>query len=169
MLKIIVVFVCLYSTSLWSQQQYTEHTYKLDKDKKPLTVPIEQLSWLVGSWKGKAFGAEFEEVWNPPSAGSMMGMFKLYDKKKGIKFYELMIIEPDEGSLVLKVKHFSADFVSWESKEKYIKFPLVKLEPNAIHFSGLSFYRKSENNISAYLVLSQADGSFKEMPLYYYR
>jgi len=34
---------------------------------------------------------------------------------------------------------------------------LVKLEPDALHFSGLSFYRQDDDHIDAYIVLRNGD------------
>ena len=95
-----------------------------------------------------------EEAWNPPSAGSMVGFFKLMHEGE-VNFYELLIIAEEEDSLVMKVKHFSADFVAWEDKEDFIRFPLVHLEKDAIHFSGLSFYRQKDGSMIGYLAMKR--------------
>jgi hypothetical protein len=125
------------------------------------------VSWLVGSWAGEAFGKPFEEVWNPPSAGSMVGMYKLLDGDQ-VSFYELMLLVEEEGSLSLKVKHFNPDFSAWEEKEEYVDFRFIKREVNAVHFSGLSFYRISDDEIHAYLVLER-EGKIREEKLVYRR
>ena len=36
---------------------------------------IGDLKWIAGDWHGSAMGGDFEETWNPPFAGTMMGMF----------------------------------------------------------------------------------------------
>ena len=46
-------------------------------------------------------------------------------------FYELMLLAEEEGSLVLKVKHFSADFTAWEDKEDYLS-PFALSAPNPV-------------------------------------
>ena len=150
-----------------AQSNRTEHTLRLDDAENRPPAKLEDVSWLVGSWSGPAFGAMAEEVWNPPSAGSMVGMFKLYDEDR-VTFYELLVIVESEGSLEMKVKHFSEDFTAWESKEDYVTFRLVAIEENAIHFSGLSFYRISDNEIHTYIALTQ-DGNTQEHKLIYLR
>ena len=56
-----------------AQSQLTEHTFKLeDPDVRP-PATLEDAAWLTGSWGGEAFGGSFEQVWNPASAGSMVG------------------------------------------------------------------------------------------------
>ena len=98
-----------------AQSQRTEHTFKLDDPGNRPAATLDDVSWLVGNWSGEAFGSSFEEGWNPPSAGSMIGFFKLMDGD-AVVFYELLLLVEEEGSLNLKVKHFNADFTAWEDK-----------------------------------------------------
>ena len=98
----------------------------------------------------------------------MVGFFKLFNDK-GVVFYELLLLKEEEGSLSLKVKHFSENFHAWEDKEDYIDFKLVKIEPDAIHFSGLSFYRDGPDKINGYIVMKGKDGAVREEPLTYQR
>jgi hypothetical protein len=149
--------------------KHTEHTFKLVEGKPQTKATLQDVRWLVGSWTGTAFGSQFEEVWNPESANSMVGMFKLFDENKGVSFYELMLMIEEEESLALLVKHFSADFTAWEEKKDHVKFKLVKIEPNAVHFSGLSFYQRGPDKIDGYIVMKYKDGSVKEQLLTYRR
>ena len=80
-----------------------------------------------------------------------------------------MLIVEQENSLSLLVKHFTQDFVSWETKEDHINFKLVAIEDDAIHFSGLSFYRISDDEMHAYLALRMKDESLKEEQLIFKR
>ena len=91
----------------------------------------------------------------------MVGMFKLVEGGE-VAFYELMLLTEDQGSLSLKVKHFSSDFTAWEDKEDYVNFRLVKVEDDAIHFSGISFYRIAAGEIHAYLVLHNEEKTWEE-------
>ncbi|MFT6732034.1 MAG: hypothetical protein ACJAS9_000209 [Polaribacter sp.] len=99
----------------------------------------------------------------------MVGMFKLFDNNKRVSFYELMLLIEENESLSLLVKHFSADFKAWEEKKDFINFKLVKIEPSAVHFSGLSFYKNGIDKIDGYIVMKYKDGSVKEQPLTYQR
>jgi hypothetical protein len=152
-----------------AQSQNTEHTFKLDNPEQRPPAKLEQVAWLAGSWTGTAFGQRFEEVWNPPSAGSMVGMFKLFDEEKGVSFYEIMLLVEQQGSLSLLVKHFSQDFVSWEDKTDHINFKLVAIEPEAVHFSGLSFYRKGPDAMDVYLAMRMKDQTLQEEHLVFRR
>jgi hypothetical protein len=134
----------------------TEHTYQLEDNETRPAATLSDASWLVGSWTGTAFGQNFEETWNPASADSMVGMFKLMGDD-GVAFYEILLMNVDDGSLSLKVKHFNADFTAWEEKGDFVNFQLVKLEDDALHFSGISFYKRGEDLIDGYIVMKQGE------------
>ena len=143
----------------------TEHTFRLEDGEQRPSATLEDVAWLAGSWTGSAFGEQFEEVWNPPSAGSMVGLFKLYDGDE-VSFYEILLIIEEQGSLALRVKHFTADFVAWEEKPDYVSFPLVRVDTDAVHFSGLSFYRTGPDSIDGYIVMKSAAGIQEEKLVY---
>lgn len=163
----VLLTVCGFPQVANAQSAKTEHTLKLDDSESRTPATLEDVAWMVGSWSGTAFGNTFEEVWNPPSAGSMIGMWKLVDGDR-VVFYELMLLVEEEGSLSLKVKHFNSDLTAWEEKEDYVRFRLVKIHDDAIHFSGLSFYRISENEIHAYIAMHH-DGEVREESILYRR
>jgi len=137
-------------------EPHTEHTFKLSEGESHAAATLEDAHWMAGSWTGTAFGSNFEEVWNAPSADSMVGLFKLFDDD-GVGFYEILLMTVEDGTLSLKVKHFNADFTAWEEKGDFIDFRLVKKEDNALHFAGISFYRRDENHMDAYIVMRNGD------------
>lgn len=164
--KLILLFgVILFAATAAAQSVKTEHTFKLDDPDMRVPATLEDVSWMVGAWNGDAFGGTFEEVWNPPSFGTMVGMFKVLGEE-GVSFYELMLLAEEEGSLVLKVKHFHPDFTAWEDKEDYVSFRLVSLTPGAAHFSGLSFYQVSDDEIHTYIALHNDDKVWEEKLVY---
>jgi hypothetical protein len=97
----------------------------------------------------------------------MVGMFKLYGDD-GVAFYELLLLVVEDGTLSLKVKHFNPDFTAWEEKGDYHTFRLVKKEADALHFKGLSFYRRGDYAIDGYIVMQKND-SLTEHHLRYER
>lgn len=99
----------------------------------------------------------------------MVGMWKLYDDEKGVNFYELMLLKEEGDGLVLLVKHFGADFKAWEEKEDFVKFRLIKIEENAVHFSGLSFYKNGDDKIDGYIVMTHKEGKKTEHKIAYLR
>ena len=145
----------LLSGAAEAQSRQTEHTYRLDDPANAPPATLDDVSWLVGDWVGTAFGSQIEEVWNPPSAGSMVGLFKVFQEEVG--FYEIMLLVEEDDSLSLKVKHFNADFSAWEEKTEHVTFRLVAIEEDAIHFSGLSFYRTGSDEFVGYIAMRYGD------------
>lgn len=166
--SILLLFTLLvYSCDVFAQSQNTPHTLKLDQHQKMPTATIDDVAWLAGHFQGEAFGGIFEEVWAPPFAGTMMGMFKVA-KDDTIVFYEFLTIIEESNSLNLKLKHFHSDLIGWEKKDKFVSFPLVKLEENAVFFDGLTFQKLDQNTIQVYLALRQ-NGEIHETELRYHR
>jgi len=167
-LALLSLLLCVAAGTAAAQTQRTPHTYALDDPNERPAATLDDVAWLVGSWHGEAFGGSFEEVWNPPSAGSMVGMFKTLDGDT-VGFYELLLLVEEEGSLSLKVKHFSRDFVAWEDKEDFVDFRFIGKEPDALHFSGISFYRVSDDEIHGYVAMRRGDDVYEEKLVYHRR
>ena len=148
-----------------AQTQRTEHTYKLDSPDTRPAATLADVAMLVGSWTGEAFGSDFEASWHPPSAGSMVGLFKLIGDE-GVSFYEILLLVEEEGSLSLKVKHFTPAFEAWEEKAEYTRFRFVKADEGAVHFQGISFYRISDDEMHAYIVMRSGDDVREEKLVY---
>ncbi len=159
--------VATLTTLTWAAEPRTEHTYQLAPDEPRPEATLDDVRWLAGSWTGTAFGQIFEEVWNPPSAGSMIGLFKLFGDD-GVAFYEILLLSVEDGTLSLKVKHFNPDFTAWEDKEDYVNFRLVKKEEDALHFGGISFYRRDDDSIDGYIVMRSGEDT-REHHLQYQR
>lgn len=162
-----VVILMLTPAMLLAAELQTEHLYRLADGEQHPEATLDDAHWLVGSWTGTAFGKSFEEVWNPPSAGSMVGMFKLFGDD-GVSMYELMEMTVEDGTLSLKIRHFGSDFTAWEEKDEDVGLKLVKKENDALHFGTISFYRRGSDRIDAYVLFRDGDGLF-ERPLTYER
>ena len=163
---ILAVSVLLFTAcTAAAQSRLTEHTFRLDDPDARPSATLEDVAWLTGSWAGEAFGGTFEQVWNPASAGSMVGLFKLMNGGE-VNFYEILLLVEEEGSLSLKVKHFTRDFTAWEDKEDYTRFRFIKADEDAVHFSGISFYRIGDDEMHAYLVMRSGDAMREEKLVY---
>lgn len=161
------VLLFLVPAILPAAELQTEHLYRLADGEQPPEATLDDARWLAGSWTGTAFGKRFEEVWNPPSAGSMVGMFKLFGDD-GVAMYELMVITVENGTLSLKIRHFHPDFTAWEDKEEDVTLRLVKKEDDALHFGIISFYRRNDDHIDAYVLFREGD-NILEQPIVYER
>ena len=136
-----------------AQEKATANTLKLGTA-SPAPATIKDMAWLTGYWRGEGLGGHCEEMWGSPIDDRMYGTFTLR-RNNELAFSEHLVIVEEAGSLIMKVKHFTADFHGWETKEDYVSFPLVKIEENAAYFSGLTLRRGKDDSLKIYLVLSQ--------------
>lgn len=123
---------------------------------------LEDVAWIAGHWSGEAMGGTFEETWNPPMGGSMMGMFK-FVQNDAVGFYEILTIVPRDKSLLLRLKHFDASLKGWEEKDKSVEFPLVEITENEVRFDGLVFKRISQNEMSISVTIREGEAEPREV------
>jgi len=161
----VILLIILINTSC--QTQKVPNIKSLNGDKSP-TAKLESLDWIVGNWQGKALGGITEEQWSSPSAGSMMGMFKLISDGE-VSFYELMVISEVEESLILRIKHFDRQMRGWEEKDKSVEFPLVDIKENRVYFDGLTFEKINEDQINVYVLLEEEGSEPVEVSFPYFR
>ncbi|MFK7737930.1 MAG: DUF6265 family protein [Pirellulaceae bacterium] len=121
---------------------------KSPKDDKQVVSELDlaDVAWIAGHWQGKGLGGRFEETWNAPFGGAMMGMFKLVRDDK-VVFYELLTIVEKESGIALRLKHFSGDLVAWEEKEEVEEFRLKSADAKRIAFEGLRFERVGKSGM----------------------
>lgn len=159
--------ICSLPFLLWypsiAQNRLTEHTLTEDKSAPQTKYKITDLNWLTGRWVGEGFGGQLEENWNPPIGNAMLGTFRVTEEGQA-KFYELCLIVEEGNTLVYKVKHFNPDFSGWEEKDEFASFRLLKVEPNAAYFDGLTI-RRIGNTVTQYLAMKTKDGSHREEAL----
>jgi len=152
----ITVTILVFAGLGWPSQAQTRsspHTLKLEKPDSMPAATIQDVSWIAGHWTGEAFGGVSEEIWSPPLGNSMMGMYRLVKKGKAV-FYELLTIVEENGSLILKLKHFTSGLVGWEEKDVSIKFPLVKKTPREAFFDGMTFRKLDDGRLQVFLLVS---------------
>lgn len=157
----VCVLLATYPAAI-AQTKNTEHTLKLDAGASPGKAELGDFQWLVGHWVGDGLGGICEEIWVPPLAGSseMMGMFR-YVKDGKLAFTEHFLLCAEDGTVAMKLKHFDPNFKGWEEKDKHMTFRLVKVEPNAAYFSGLTM-KKEPDGIRVYVALKQKSGETTE-------
>jgi len=141
-LKLMVVAA---SAALCVTGASAQETRQRDKDSSPPQATIAEMDWLVGQWSGTGIGgARAHESWLAPVGGTMVGTFVQEDGESGIRFSEHIYLMEEDGTLVMRLKHFNADLTGWEDKEGMVTFRLAALEPCAAYFAGLTL-RCSEN------------------------
>jgi hypothetical protein len=144
-----------------SLQQRTPNTLTAAADVRSPRATVGDMAWFAGTWTGTGLGGVTEEVWSAPADGAMMGMFRLVKDGK-VAFYEFLTLVEEEGSLVLKLKHFNPDLTGWEEKADSVKFRLLQISPAMIQFGGLTFKRVGDNTLEVFLAIRTRDGSVRE-------
>jgi hypothetical protein len=62
---------------------------------------VDELKWMVGTWKCEIWGGVFEETWLDPAGGTMQGVGRHLREGETV-FMEFMSIEKDaDGTLVM--------------------------------------------------------------------
>lgn len=98
-------------------------------------VRIDDLSWIAGHWAGMAEGGPIEEIWLPPAAGAMVGMFR-WTKEGKVIVYELLALERSAEGPVLVLRHFAPGLKGYEEKDGALLFPLTASGPREATFSA---------------------------------
>ena len=101
--------------------------------KTPIAATADDLAWMVGRWIGEHGGDRIEEWWSETYAGMMLGMFR-WHRDAEPRFYELLSMEPEDGQLVFRIKHFAPAMVGWEEKDEAVTFDLVALRDGEVVF-----------------------------------
>ena len=145
-----------------AQSPRTDNTLKRDSATVSPPATLGDVAWLAGGWRGTGLGGEAAETWMEPSGGAMPGVFRVV-RDGEVVFYEMMALVEHEGSLELRLKHFNADMTGWEDKEEMVTFRLIRVDPDAIYFGGLTFRRHSHDGMQAFVAVRQRDGRLEEL------
>ncbi len=157
----LLLSICLLvSISTFGQTKLTENTLRINKDAIGAIGKPSIMDWMIGSWEGEALGGSVREIWTNPGGGAMIGMFSLVKDGKPI-FYEFLTFTAEKDILLLKLKHFHPNLVSWEEKEKTTDFRFIKQEANRFYFSGLTFEKVGNDQLHIFLALTR-DGKTHE-------
>ncbi len=133
------------------------NTMKYNENEGSPEATIEAVSWIAGHWIGRAMGGDIEEVWTEPTAGSMMGAFKLVLHGR-VSFYELETISEENKTLILRIKHFHPDLKGWEEKDETEEFELVKITEDAVYFDELTFQKVGKDILNIYVIVDGSAG-----------
>ncbi len=105
------------------------HGASPDEAKAPPTSdPFAPVAFLEGIWRGETPRGEgvmiFEEIWSAPGGGVMTGMARGHtrtpasEESDTLNVLEYIIIAAEGEDLVMRFKHFRADYSTWEDGNK---------------------------------------------------
>ena len=141
-----------------------QETRTAPEDHTPPPTTLAQMDWLVGQWAGTGIGgAPAMESWLPPSGDTMVGTFVQETDDSGIRFTEHMYLMEEEGTLVLRLKHFNADLTGWEEKDGMLTFRLIAVEDCAAYFRSLTLRCDGEDGLLVAVRMKSAAEEVSEL------
>jgi hypothetical protein len=155
-----LILVCAAPLSV--QEKLTDHTLKVASDVQPAKAELSQFKFLQGAWSGTGLDAKCDEMWTAPAGDCMLGTFRMVKDKKLVFTEFFMLQKNKDGGVVLKLKHFNPNFDGWETKDKFVSFPLVKVEKNTAYFGGLTYAKQADGSLKVWVAMKKKDGTFSE-------
>lgn len=70
---------------------------------------VQDLAWMQGAWAGDLGPNRLEERWNAPRAGTLASLVRMTGAT-GTSMIELIVIEEEAGSLVLRLQQWNPGF-----------------------------------------------------------
>lgn len=70
---------------------------------------VEDLAWMQGAWAGDLGLNRLEERWNAPRGGTLASLVRMTGEG-GTSMVELIVIEEEAGSLVLRLQQWDPGF-----------------------------------------------------------
>ncbi|HKD16585.1 MAG TPA: DUF6265 family protein [Thermoanaerobaculia bacterium] len=98
-------------------------------------IALQDLSWLAGRWIDDTGGNLSEETWSAPSGDAMLGMWRYVVEGKA-RVYEILRLSAEDGTLVLRLRHFDPALVAMEDKATPYVLKLVSTDPRQLVFEG---------------------------------
>ncbi|MCC6131394.1 MAG: hypothetical protein IT186_15860 [Acidobacteria bacterium] len=122
---------------------------------------LTDVGLLIGHWRGEFLGGAAELVWLPPAGGAMVGVFRLL-RRDEVVFYELLTAVEADGGVSLRLKHFHPDMKGWEERDDTVSFRLIRTDPDAVWFEGLSYRRQPDGSLKGVLDIRSRDGRVRK-------
>jgi len=158
--------IVLGSAHLPAQTRLTDHTVALDDGAEAMEASIDDVAWIEGAWRGSGLGGIVEEIWTAPAGGAMVGMFRL-TVGDSVRFYEIMTLREEGGSVTLLIKHFNPNLTGWEEKDEAQTARLVWLVEGEALFEGVTFHQEGRDQLLVFAAMRQKDGSYRELRFEY--
>lgn len=134
---------------------------------------VADLAWLEGHWAGTGIGGNpAGETFSYAGEGQMVGHFWQADSEGGIQFYELITVTPDGDSLMMRLKHFTADLTGWEEKpgDTALEFPLRERSDTRWVFGPVTFTRPAPDRLDVSVRMRpRDDGTAQSLDFTYNR
>jgi len=120
---------------------------------------FDDLAFLEGAWKGGE-DFTFEEIWSGPEGGVMTAMARGV-KSGTLAVLEYIVVSDEDAGLVMRFKHYNADFSTWEEAGP-VTLVLTDASENDVTFTAdppsetvksIRYWMPDENSLQADIVL----------------
>lgn len=117
-------------------------------------VTWKNIEWMQGDWVGDGFGGISYETWSPPIEGVMLGTYRHVSEGKN-NFFELFTIsQNDDGSFVMKLRHFNPDMTAWEDEKGHLIWPLKSHTDNSVTFGPCTYEMINADSMRITLIIN---------------
>lgn len=99
---------------------------------------LDDLKFIVGTWRGEKDGGLVEEVWSRPHGNAMMGMFRWLNAEGRSRMYELLTISREDDETFLRLRHFTPKMIAWEEKDTPVELKLSESSDLRVVFVNVS-------------------------------
>ena len=124
------------------------------------SATIKDVLWMQGNWQCAKWKGICHENWSDSVGHAMASVFQ-YQSNGKINIYELINVSEVASSLVMKLKHFNKDLKGWEHKDSTVTFRLLRIEPKAAYFDGITYKRIDQSHLDVFVILGK-QGEQKE-------
>jgi len=99
------------------------------------TPALSDFGWLAGRWIDESGGNVSEETWTAPSGDAMQGMWRSVTEGNA-RIDEILTISNEDGSLVMRGRHFDPRLAAREEKGAPVVLKLVSAAGRSAVFEG---------------------------------
>jgi Domain of unknown function (DUF6265) len=79
----------------------------------PLKATLADFAWLEGRWQGAWGPRVVEQMWMPPRAGQMLGLFRVVGNNRTLVI-ELFSLRETPDGIEFLLRHFTPSLIPWE-------------------------------------------------------
>lgn len=112
---------------------------------------LADVAWLEGPWIGDMPEGPVENVFLAPRFGQMPSFIRAWNKK-GITFYEITMFVEANGSIAIRLKHFTSALAGFEDRESYIEYPLIAKEGDKLFFHRATYVRTGADSYTCFFL-----------------
>ncbi|MEH6743604.1 MAG: DUF6265 family protein [Hyphomonas sp.] len=133
-----------------------DHVRRAEADTASPPASLAEVDWLVGYWIGDMPEGPVEQVFLPADKGQLPSFVRATNPD-GIIFYEISNIIAQDGTLFIRLRHFTPGLSGWEDQSGPIDRRLLAIEGDTLYFDRVSFRRTGPDAYTVYFLNMDGD------------